>query len=79
MLFKRFIQAILMPAFVLIIQLFFRFLFEKEMFGIGISLSAIAIAQIFPYLFFDNLVLLKIFSLSTKFGDTGCFSYKICT
>lgn len=69
MLYKRFIQAVMMPAFVVSIQLFFRFLLGKEIFGVGISLSAVALAQIFPYLFFDNLILLKVYSLSTKFEE----------
>jgi hypothetical protein len=70
MLFKRFIQAVMMPAFVVGIQLFFKFLFEKENIGIGIPLAATAIAQIFPYIFNDNLIILKIFGLSTEFKAT---------
>ena len=67
MLFKRFIQAFLMPFFVLLIQLFFRFLFEQQIWGVGISFAAIALAQMFPYLFIDNLILLKVYSLGAKY------------
>jgi hypothetical protein len=63
---KRSIQAIGMPAFVLLFQWFFKFLFDEKFKGLGISFASIGIAQIFPYLFHDNLILLKVVSLAHK-------------
>ncbi len=66
---KKIIQALMMPAFVLLMQTFFKFLFNEQVVGLGVSLASIALAQIFPYLFFDNLVLLKVFKLGAEFED----------
>ena len=68
-LYKRCIQAIVMPIVVLMIQLLFKFLLDKEITSIGVSLGAIALGQIFPYLFFDNLIMLKVFSMSAQFEN----------
>ncbi len=64
--FKRTIQAVLMPAFVWGTQIFFRFLFDLPPAGIGVSFAAIALSQIFPYIFYDNFILLKIYSLKSE-------------
>lgn len=69
---KRTIQAIVMPLFILFLQLFFKVLFNKEITTVGISLASIGIAQIFPYMFWDNLILLKVTTLlPTSEKDSG--------
>ncbi|WEK38291.1 MAG: cell division protein FtsZ [Candidatus Pseudobacter hemicellulosilyticus] len=66
---KRVTQAILMPAFILTMQTLFKFLFNVQNIGFGISLASVSLAQLFPYLFYDNLILLKVYRLHTVFEE----------
>lgn len=66
---KRIIQAILMPAFILVIQSLFKLLFDVKNIGFGISLASVSLAQLFPYLFYDNLILLKVYKLQSTSSE----------
>lgn len=61
--FKRSIQAILMPAFVWGMQAFFKFAFSQAVAGIGVPFAAIALSQIFPFIFYENFIMLKVYAL----------------
>jgi cell division protein FtsZ len=67
---KRITQAVLMPAFILLMQSFFKLLFDVKNIGFGISLASVSLAQLFPYLFYDNLILLKVYKLNAAFDES---------
>jgi hypothetical protein len=59
---RRMLNSLLIPMTVTFIQMFFKYLLEKESGYIGISLSAIALGQIFPYISYDHLMINKVMS-----------------
>lgn len=58
---KKFVLAVMIPGFVLSMELLFHYLFDDSSLVFGISLASIALAQIFPFLFEEELAVIKSF------------------
>ncbi len=57
------LNSLVIPLVVLGTQLFFKFLLDKEIAYIGISLAAISFGQIYPYISYDHFFTNKILVL----------------
>ncbi len=64
---RKGIVLIVIPLSLIFLQLFVRFLIKSNISYIGITLGALGIGQLCPYLYFDHLILNKAFSLQPDY------------
>ncbi|MEK7254957.1 MAG: hypothetical protein AAB316_09445 [Bacteroidota bacterium] len=76
---RKGIVLILIPFFVIFLQAFIRYVLGKDFNTIGITLGALGLGQILPFVYFDHFVANKIFNISPSFaakGDKFIITYK---
>ncbi len=61
------IVLVIFPLTVLLLQIMFRLAFGKDLNTIGITLGAMGLGQLFPFLYFDHFVANKVLGIRPSY------------
>lgn len=57
---RRGIVLIVMPLFLIFLQIFIRFILHKDLNTLGITFAALGVGQLFPFLYSDHFIINKV-------------------
>lgn len=79
---RKGIVLLIIPLFIIFVQIFIRVILKKDINTIGITLSALGLGQILPFFYFDHFIANKILGIAPDYDfadEKMTITYKLCT